>query len=88
MTRSVTIDRLPKNQPVRIESIVPNPAFGALDAAVTRRLADLGFSSGMGLTVIANGLLGRGPYAVRLDNLSQFALRSPEAQKILCRITG
>ncbi|PJK09923.1 iron transporter [Lysobacteraceae bacterium NML08-0793] len=69
---------------VRIESIAPNAAFGELDALVTRRLADLGFSRGESLTLISAGVLGRGPYAVRLGNLAQFALRASEAAKILC----
>ena len=43
-------------------------------------------SDGVPLMVIATGLLGRGPFAVRLGNQSQFALREPEAAKILCRV--
>lgn len=79
------LSRLPKGASVQIDAIVPNPAFGELDAVVSRRLADLGFSNGMPLTLIAAGLLGKGPYAVRLGNQSQFSLRHAEAQKILCR---
>jgi len=32
------------------------------------------------------GRLGRAPFAGRLGNQSQFALREPEAAKILCRV--
>lgn len=85
---SLLLPDLPKDAPAQIEAIEPNPDFGALDAAVTRRLADLGFSAGMSITIISNGLLGRGPYAVRLGNQSQFALRTPEARKIRCRATA
>ena len=35
---------------------------------------------------IAVGGFGRGPFAVRLGNQSQFSLRSEEAGKIMCRI--
>ena len=53
---------------------------------MSQRLADLGFSNGMPLMVIAVGVLGKGPFAVRLGNQSQFALRAPEAAKIMCRM--
>lgn len=69
-----------------VECIVANPVFGELDSLVTRRLADLGFSDGVPLVVVATGVLGHGPYAIRLGNQSQFALRQPEADKILCRL--
>ena len=86
MTTTLPLSRLHKGAHVHIESIAPNPIFGELDALVTRRLADLGFSDGVPLMVIATGLFGRGPFAVRLGNQSQFALREPEASKILCRV--
>ena len=66
--------------------IVPNPVFGELDPLVARRLADLGFSDGMPVQVIAVGILGRGPFAVRLGNQSQFSLRKDEAQKVMCHV--
>ena len=65
---------------------ITSAAFGEIDPLVTQRLTDLGFSEGMHITLLSNGLLGRGPYAVRLGNLSQFALRRPEAAKIMCRV--
>ena len=70
----------------RIVSIVPSAEFGDIDPLVTQRLTDLGFSEGMSITLLSRGLLKRGPYAVRLGNLSQFALRRPEAAKIMCRV--
>ena len=83
---TVPLSRLKKGAVVHIDSIAPNPVFGELDALVTRRLADLGFSSGMPLQVIAVGGFGRGPFAVRLGNQSQFSLRLEEAGKIICRV--
>lgn len=76
---------LPKGQTARIDSIAPSAEFGALDAEVSRRLSDLGFSNGMSVTVVSNGLRGRGPYAVRIGRSSQFALRRAEALKVQCR---
>ena len=83
----VPLIKLKKGVHVYIDSIAPNPVFGDLDLLVTQRLADLGFSNGMPLMVVAVGMLGKGPFAVRLGNQSQFALRTPEAAKIMCRTT-
>ena len=69
-----------------IVSIAPSAEFGDIDPLVTQRLTDLGFFEGMSITLLLRGLLKRGPYAVRLGNLSQFALRRPEAAKIMCRV--
>ncbi len=79
------LPELPKGQTACIDSIAPSAAFGAMDADVSRRLADLGFSSGTSVTVVSNGLFGRGPYAVRIGRATQFALRRAEALKVLCR---
>ena len=81
-----TLSKLSKGAVAHIDSIVPNSTFGELDPLVTRRLADLGFSSGMPLQVIAVGGFGRGPFAVRLGNQSQFSLRQEEAGKIMCHV--
>ena len=81
----VPLIHLKKGVHAHIDSIVVNPVFGDLDAVVSQRLLDLGFSNGMPLMVIAVGMLGKGPFAVRLGNQSQFALRAPEAAKIMCR---
>ena len=83
---AIPLSKLSKGAVAHIDSIVPNPTFGALDPLVTRRLADLGFSSGMPLQVIAVGGFGRGPFAVRLGNQSQFSLRQEEAGKIMCHV--
>ena len=79
---TIPLSKLSKGAVAHIDSIVANPIFGELDPLVTRRLADLGFSSGMPLQVIAVGGFGRGPFAVRLGNQSQFSLRQEEAGKM------
>lgn len=84
----IPLSQLSEGAQAHIESIIPNPDFGELDALVSRRLADLGFSDGVPLLIIAKGLMGKGPFAVRLGNQSQFALREPEAGKILCRTSN
>ena len=86
MTQNLPLPHLPKGKKAKILSISPSAEFGDIDPLVTQRLTDLGFSEGMTITVVARGLLGRGPYAIRLGNLSQFALRQPEASKIVCRV--
>lgn len=80
------LSHLRKGATIYIHTIAPNPIFGRLDSMVSRRLADLGFSDGMPLMLIATGLFGRGPFAVRLGNQSQFSLREAEAAKIMCRL--
>ncbi|MDD7544718.1 FeoA family protein [Actinobacillus porcinus] len=84
----ISLSSLEKNVSAQIHEIVSSDIFGEIDHVVSRRLADLGFYKGMSLKVIAKGPLGQGPYAVRLGNKSQFALRATEADKILCRIIG
>lgn len=82
----IPLSQLTKGAAAHIDSIIANPDFGEMDSMVSRRLVDLGFSDGVPLLMIAKGVLGKGPFAVRLGNQSQFALREPEAAKILCRI--
>ena len=83
---AVPLSQLKKGATAHIAEIVPNPVFGELDPLVARRLADLGFSDGMPVQVIAVGILGRGPFAVRLGNQSHFSLRKDEAQKVMCQV--
>lgn len=80
----IPLNQLKKGFKAMIHDIAPNTSFGSLDESVGQRLADLGFSKGMTLELIAVGSFGKGPYAVRLGNQSQFSLRDAEAQKILC----
>ena len=81
---SLPLTDIKKGAQAQITHIAPSEAFGEIDPLVTQRLTDLGFSEGMSITLLSRGLLKRGPYAVRLGNLSQFALRRPEAAKIMC----
>lgn len=85
-TSVVPLNSLRSEAKAKIVSIVPSAEFGDIDPLVTQRLTDLGFSEGMSITLLSRGLLKSGPYAVRLGNLSQFALRRPEAAKIMCRV--
>ncbi|MDH2996990.1 iron transporter [Pasteurellaceae bacterium LFhippo2] len=80
----IPLSELEKDVSALIHTIVPSDIFGELDELVGRRLSDLGFSQGMLLTMLSTGPTGKGPYAVRLGNQSQFALREAEANKILC----
>lgn len=85
-TDLLPLSKLEKGACATIVSIASSAEFGEIDPLVTQRLTDLGFSEGMSITLLSCGLLKRGPYAVRLGNLSQFALRRPEAAKIMCRV--
>lgn len=80
----IQLDTLPKGQMATIAEITANPHFGEHDSSVSQRLAALGFGQGQTVEVIARGILGVGPYAVRLGNQSQFSLRRAEALKIMC----
>lgn len=86
MLETISLSQVELGAKARIVSIAPSAEFGDIDPLVTQRLTDLGFSEGMSITLLSRGLLKRGPYAVRLGNLSQFALRRPEAAKIMCRV--
>lgn len=81
----VNLIRLSQNHPATIVALTDNPAFGEVDAMVTRRLQDLGFLSGVAIEVIAKSFTGS-PIAVRLDGRVQFSLRREEASKILCHL--
>ena len=83
---AIPLSKFSKGAVVHIDSIVPNSTFGEFDSLVTCRFADLGFSSGMSLQVIAVGGFRHGPFAVRLGNQSQFSLRQEEAGKIMCHV--
>lgn len=82
---SCALHQLKKGEIAEIVGIDACETFGELDALVSRRLADLGFSRGTKIELIALGVFGQGPYAVRLGNQSQFSLRHAEAGKIRCK---
>ncbi len=83
MTMQVGLHELKKGEKMVIHSIIENQHFGEMDSLVTRRLADLGFSSGMPITIISTGLFKKGPFAVRIGSNAQFSLRMAEAMKII-----
>ena len=59
---------------------------GALDAEeLERRLLEFGFVEGARVEILHEGLFGRDPIAVRLDDM-RIALRRREAQSILVRL--
>lgn len=77
---------LPKHKLAYIETIEPNPAFGAQDGMVSKRLHDLGFLPNTAIKIVAKGLFGRPPFAVQLAGGAQFSLRRDELAKIHCRL--
>ncbi|MCG7656326.1 FeoA family protein [Wielerella bovis] len=81
---AIQLDALPKGMIATITEIITNPHFGEHDDSVSQRLVALGFGQGQTVEVVARGILGTGPYAVRLGNQSQFFLRHAEARKIMC----
>lgn len=67
---AVPSSHLKEGAVVYTDFTVPNPVFGDLDTLITRRFANLGFSSGIPLQVTVMGGLGRGSFAIRLGNQS------------------
>jgi len=60
---------------------------GASDGDLERRLLEIGFVEGARVEIIHEGLIGRDPIAVRLDDM-RVALRRREADAIFVRLTG
>lgn len=67
---------LAKGAEARVVSVSSEAAGGSIDLG--RRLAELGFLPGEKLRIVARGLLGREPIAVRIGT-GTFALRLFEA---------
>jgi len=80
--RRCGLDQLERGSRAIVVSLEPGPSFGARDAAVTRRLKELGFLPGAPVRVVAFGALNREPIAVRVAE-GTFALRRAEAAKIV-----
>jgi ferrous iron transport protein A len=55
------------------------------DAELERRLLELGFVEGARLEILHEGLFGRDPLVIRLDE-RRVALRRREAQRVLVRL--
>jgi ferrous iron transport protein A len=73
---SIRLADLATGTPARVVSISPGEADTPVE--VHRRLAELGFLPGERLRIVARGLLGREPIAVRIGT-GTFALRLFEA---------
>jgi len=66
-----------------IRAIAAERVTGALPPGeLERRLVELGFTEGIDVTVLHEGLISRDPIAVRVGNTT-FALRRAEARAIL-----
>ncbi len=67
-----------------IADIRASATAGGLPASeLERRLLEMGFVEGARLELIHEGLIGRDPIAVRLDDGIRVALRRREAQAVL-----
>lgn len=82
---SIPLDEAPKRRPGRIVAFraAHGGAASALSAEeLERRLLEIGFVEGARFEVLHQGLLGRDPLVVRLDD-TRVALRRREARAIL-----
>jgi len=75
-TRHIDLADLANGAEARVVSVSSATAGGSVDLG--RRLAELGFLPGEKLRIVARGLLGREPIAVRIGT-GTFALRLFEA---------
>jgi ferrous iron transport protein A len=67
----------------RIDHLAPNVAGSALSAAeLERRLLELGFVEGARVEILHEGIVGRDPIAVRVENVT-IAVRRREAMAIM-----
>lgn len=55
------------------------------DAELERRLLEIGFVEGARVEILHEGLIGRDPLAVKLDDM-RVALRRREAEAVLVRV--
>lgn len=76
---TVLLDQLADGAHATVRRVVD--ASADLDAAMLRRLAELGFIAGEPVQVLRRGPGGREPIAVRIGD-TQFALRLAEARCI------
>lgn len=73
----MNLDQVDLDLPYRVSGV--NPPKGA--PQIKGQLEDIGFLPGEQVTLLRNGLLGKGPYMVRVG-ASTFALRKSEANMI------
>jgi ferrous iron transport protein A len=81
-TQHMDLADLANGAEARVVSVSSEAAVGSADLG--RRLAELGFLPGERLRIVARGLLGREPIAVRIGT-GTFALRLFEAACIRVR---
>jgi len=67
--------------------VEPAAAAGTPAHELERRLLEIGFVEGAWVEIIHEGLIGRDPIAVRLDD-TRVALRRREADAVLVRLAG
>ncbi len=79
-SKAILLDQLPLHQPARILEVMVGAAALAEHAASerARQLADIGFTPGARVTVVAKAWPGNDPLVVRIGG-SRFALRRAEA---------
>jgi len=76
MTDSCLLDQLKNAQEAIVVSVLPNEQ---LPPELVRRLVEIGFLPGERVSIVARGIFGGSPLAVRVGT-STFALRRAEAQ--------
>ena len=76
---AVSLDKLPSNQWATVIDVLLPDATD--DRELVLRLAEIGFVPGEAVRIVANGVPGREPLAVRLGHTT-FALRRHEASFI------
>lgn len=81
-TATLTLDQLPSHRWATVIEVSQPTAAGGQDLAL--RLAEVGFVPGEAVRIVASGVPGREPLAVRLGHTT-FALRRHEAA--LVRVT-
>ena len=81
---AVTLGTAPVGFAGRIDAIRATAETAGLPAAeLERRLIELGFVEGAWVEILHQGLFGRDPIAVRVNNEATVALRRREAAAIL-----
>jgi ferrous iron transport protein A len=78
-----SLDQLALHQPATVTGVQAGDA--AMTPELLRRLAELGFLPGERVRVVARGVPGGTPLAVRIGN-STFALRLIEARSVQIKI--
>ena len=81
--RQVPLGTAPRGFSGRIDALTaPATLCGVSAAEIERRLIELGFVEGATVEILHEGLIGRDPIAVRINNAT-VALRRREAMAIL-----